>query len=72
MPDWIGRFQNRARHDCSKRGQHALTPPGGVFPRPFTHGGGDKCRRQSVNEGTHEGGHKPYGGDLTLIDYIIN
>ena len=21
-PDWIGRFQNRARHDCSKRGQH--------------------------------------------------
>ena len=78
MPDWIGRFQNR-RHDCSKRGQHALTPPGRVFPRPFTHGGncpppygGDKCRRQSVNGGTHEGGHKPYGGDLTLIDYIIN
>ena len=31
-----------------------------VFPRPFTHGG------------THEGGHRPYGGDLTLIDYIIN
>ena len=23
--------------------------------------------------GTHEGGHRPYGGgDLTLIDYIIN
>ena len=49
-----------------------------VFPRPFTHGGicpphmGDKCRGQSVNGGTHEGGHRPYGGDLTLIDYIIN
>ena len=22
--------------------------------------------------GAHEGGHRPYGGDLTLIDYIIN
>ena len=22
--------------------------------------------------GTHEGAHRPYGGDLTLIDYIIN
>ena len=22
--------------------------------------------------GTHERGHRPYGGDLTLIDYIIN
>ena len=23
--------------------------------------------------GTHEGGHRPYGGgDLTLIDYLIN
>ena len=27
---------------------------------------------QRVNGGTHEGGHRPYGGDLTLIDYIIN
>ena len=28
---------------------------------------------QSVNGGgNHEGGHRPYGGDLTLIDYIIN
>ena len=29
---------------------------------------------QSVNGGTHKGGggHRPYGGDLTLIDYIIN
>ena len=24
MPDWIGMFQNRARHDCSKRGQHCI------------------------------------------------
>ena len=35
----------------------ALTRPGRVFPRPFTHGGdlsphmGDKCREQSVNGG---------------------
>ena len=30
---------------------------------------------QSVNGGTHEGEHRPYGGgagELTLIDYIIN
>ena len=49
-----------------------------VFPRPFTHGelspdmGGASAGGQSVNGGTHEGGHRPYGGDLTLIDYIIN
>ena len=46
-----------------------------VFPRPFTHegGGGTSAGIQSVNgERTHEGGHRPYGGDLTLIDYIIN
>ena len=35
-------------------------------------GGGGKCRGQIINGGTHEGGHRPYGGDLTLIDYIIN
>ena len=52
-----------------------------VFPRLFTHGGicppsirgrgqvqGDKALM-----GAHEGGHRPYGGgELTLIDYIIN
>ena len=48
----------------------ALTRPGRVFPRPFTHGGfvppyggtrqeqGDK----TLMGGTHEGGHRPYGG----------
>ena len=25
-----------------------------------------------MREATHEVGHRPYGGDLTLIDYIIN
>ena len=48
----------------------ALTRPGRVFPRPFTHGGfvppiwGDKTRAegQNINGGTHEGGHRPYGG----------
>ena len=51
-----------------------------VFPRPFTHGGnlsppiwgGISAGGQSVNGGTHEGGHRPYGGGLTLIDYLIN
>ena len=49
----------------------ALTRPSRVFPRPFTYGG-TSAGGQSVNGGTHEGGHRPYGGDLTLIDYIIN
>ena len=49
----------------------ALTGPGRVFPRPFTHGGicppliwggGAIAGEQSVNGGTHEGGHRPYGG----------
>ena len=50
-----------------------------VFLTPFTHGedlsshmGGTSAGGQSVNGGTHEGGHRPYGGDLTLTDYIIN
>ena len=43
----------------------ALTRPGRVFPRPFTHGG--ICPPsyeggQSINGGTHEGGHRPYEG----------
>ena len=37
----------------------------GGFVPPY---GGDKA----LMGGTHEGGHRPYGGDLTLIDYIIN
>ena len=47
----------------------ALTRPGRVFPRPFTHGGicppygGQVQGGQSVNGGeTHEGRHRPYGG----------
>ena len=55
----------------------ALTRPGRVFPRPFTHGGfppyggqvqGDKAL---IGGGTHEG-RRPYEGDLTLIEYIMN
>ena len=50
----------------------ALTRPGRVFPRPFTHGRdlspiwGDKCREDKALMGvreTHEGGHRPYGGE---------
>ena len=41
----------------------ALTRPGRVFPRPFTHGG-DKA----LMGGTHEGEHRPYWGHLTLTD----
>ena len=40
----------------------------GGFP-PY---GGTSVGGQSINGGTHEGGHRPYGGDLTLINYIIN
>ena len=40
----------------------ALTRPGRVFPGPFTHGR-TSAGGQSVNGGgTHEGGHRPYGG----------
>ena len=46
----------------------ALTRPGKVFPRPFTHGGicppiwGTSAGDKALMEGTHEGGHRPYGG----------
>ena len=51
-----------------------------VFPWPFTHGGGGfvpphmggQVQGDKALMGTHEGGHRPYGGNLTLIDYIIN
>ena len=75
MPDWIGTFQNRARHAAQNGVNTALTRPGRVFARLFTHGGicppphmggGASAGGQSVNEGTHEGGHRLYGGDLTL------
>ena len=33
---------------------------------------GTSAGGQSVNGENHEGGHRPYGGNLTLIDYIIN
>ena len=59
---------------------HFLPITSRVSPRPFTHGrdlsppiwGETSAGGQSVNGGTHEGGHRPYGGDLTLIDHIIN
>ena len=39
----------------------------GDLSPPYGSAGG-----QSINGGTHEGGHGRYGGDLILIDYIIN
>ena len=40
-----------------------------VFPRPFTHGGdlsphmgGTSAGDKALMGGTHEGGHRPYGG----------
>ena len=40
----------------------------GICPPPMT-----SARGQSVNGGgPHDGGHRPYGGDLNFIDYIIN
>ena len=43
---------------------------GGFVPPPY--GGGTSAGGQSVNGGTHEGRHRPYGEDITLIDYIMN
>ena len=42
----------------------ALTRPCRVFPRPFTHGGiwGQVQGDRALMGGTHEGGHRPYGG----------
>ena len=39
---------------------------GGICPPPMTSAGG-----QSVNGGTHEGGHRPYGWDLNFIEAAI-
>ena len=48
-----------------------------VFPRPFRQGGfvppicgKTSAGGQSVNGGTHEGGHRPYGG--TKSTFIVN
>ena len=35
-------------------------------------GGGQVQGDKALIGGTHEGGHRPYGGGLTLTDYIIN
>ena len=57
MPDWIGTFQNRARHDCSKRGQHCIdTTRQGFSWAVYTGGippiwGGASAGGQSVNGG---------------------
>ena len=48
----------------------ALTRLGRVFPRPFTHGGicppphmgGQVQGDKALMGGTHEGGHRHYGG----------
>ena len=44
---------------------------GDLSPTPIW-GGGQVQGDKALMGGTHEGGHRPYGGDLTLIDYIIN
>ena len=52
-------------------GQNCCDTSGFSLGRLHMRGGqvqGDKA----LMGGTHEGGHRPYGGDLTLIDYIIN
>ena len=51
-----------------------LTPTISGFSLGRLHmgGGGTSAGGQSVNGGNHEGGHRPYREDLTLIDYIIN
>ena len=46
----------------------------GLSPDPLDMGpyGGTSAGGQSVNGEIHEGGHRHYVGDLTLMDYIIN
>ena len=81
MPDWIGTFQNRARHTAQNGVNTALTLPGRVFPRLFTHGGinltliwggGQVQGDKALMRGLMRGDIDLIGGDLTLIDYIIN
>ena len=50
----------------------SLSDSSRVFPRPPTHGGGGQVQEDKDLMGGTHGGHRPYGGDLTLIDYIIN
>ena len=33
-----------------------------VFPRSFTQGGGGQVKGDKALMGTHESGHRPYGG----------
>ena len=43
----------------------ACTRQTGVFPRLFTQGGGGQVKGDKaflINGGTHESGHRPYGG----------
>ena len=82
MPDWIGTFQNRARHDCSKQRQYCIDTTrqgfsldrlhmGGICP-PY---GGDKCREDKALMGVreiHEGGHRPYGGEEPTFDRLYH
>ena len=39
---------------------------------PLHMGGGQVKGDKALMGGLMRGGHRPYGGDLTLIDYIIN
>ena len=79
MPDWIGTFQNRARHAAQNGVNTALTLPGRVFPGLFTHwgicpppsyGGGQVQGDKALIRGTHEGGHRPYGGGGANFDRL--
>ena len=59
MPGWIGTFQNRARHDCSKRGQHCIdTARQAALGRCLQMGGGFV----PPYGGTSAGGHSINGG----------
>ena len=61
MPDWIGTFQNRARHDCSKQGEHCIDTIRQGFPKAvYTWG--------DMGEGTSAGGQSVNGGgDIDLM-----
>ena len=54
------------------RGKSFLSAIPRVFLGRLRMGGGQVQGDKVLMGGTHEGRHRPYGGDLTLIDYIIN
>ena len=68
MPAWP--FYSVIMKDHSGFSLFRLHVGWGFVPPPY--GGGQVHGDKVLMGGFMTGGHRPYGGDLTLIDYIIN